>query len=86
MAPNERPFNGREPAIYHLVIYHLPFIVLLEKLAKWEKAGAKVLLFFELTKFFCIFFILMRVFVLKRQLSTPVPAVPVWEEALIGDW
>ena len=28
----------------------------------FRKAGAKVLLFFELTKFFCIFFANMRIF------------------------
>ena len=43
-------------AIYRLVIYQLPLIWSLANFAIWSKAGAKVLLFFELTKYFCIFF------------------------------
>jgi len=49
-------------AIYHLVNYHLPFIWLLANSTNWSKAGAKVLLFFDMTKFFCIFFANMRIF------------------------
>ena len=41
-----------------------------------SKAGAKVLLFFDIRKFLCIFFMLYAIFLPEKQLNTPVQAVP----------